>query len=47
MIPPANAADYQRELRRSRLVSLPGLGHVPFEEDPDRSLEPVRVFLHE
>jgi pimeloyl-ACP methyl ester carboxylesterase len=45
MIPPANAADYQRELRDSRLVTLPGLGHVPFEEAPDRSLEPVRAFL--
>jgi pimeloyl-ACP methyl ester carboxylesterase len=45
MIPPANAADYQRELAHSELVTLPGLGHVPFEEAPDRSLEPVRAFL--
>ena len=29
------------------LVRLPDLGHVPFEEDPDRSLGPVERFLAE
>jgi pimeloyl-ACP methyl ester carboxylesterase len=45
MVPVANAADYGRELPDSRLVVLPGLGHVPMEEDPARSLAPVRDFL--
>ncbi|WOJ95103.1 alpha/beta hydrolase [Congregibacter variabilis] len=45
MIPIENAADYQRVLPDSRLVPLPKLGHVPQEEDPLRSLPPVRTFL--
>jgi len=45
MIPISNAADYQRYLARATLVRLPNLGHVPFEEDPDRSLVPVQSFL--
>ncbi len=45
MIPISNAADYQRHIPRVRLVRLPGLGHLPFEEDPARSLSPVERFL--
>ena len=45
MIPLANAADYTRNLHRSTLVVLPGLGHVPQEEAPARSVEPVISFL--
>ncbi|MGG5808111.1 alpha/beta fold hydrolase [Falsiroseomonas sp. CW058] len=45
MVPATNAADYLRELPDARLVTLPGLGHVPMEEDPARSLAPVRDFL--
>jgi pimeloyl-ACP methyl ester carboxylesterase len=45
MVPVANAADYQRALPDSRLVVLPGLGHVPMEEAPAASLAPVRDFL--
>lgn len=45
MIPLTNAADYLKALPDGRLVALPGLGHVPQEEAPDRSLEPVRAFL--
>ena len=40
MIPIANAADYLRDLPHAILVRLPGLGHVPFEEDPATSLAP-------
>ena len=36
MIPVANAADYLRALPDARLATLPGLGHVPHEEAPDR-----------
>ena len=45
MIPPRNAADYARAIPRSRLVMLPGLGHVPFEEAPEASLRPLLPFL--
>ncbi len=45
MIPISNAADYLRHLPHATLVRLPNLGHVPFEEDPARSLAPVERFL--
>lgn len=45
MIPFTNAADYRRVMRNATLVPLPGLGHVPQEEAPARSLEPIRAFL--
>ena len=45
MIPISNAADYLRYMPHARLVSLPSLGHVPFEEDPVKSIAPVEVFL--
>lgn len=45
MIPPANARDYLRVMRDARAVTLPGLGHVPFEEGPVASLAAVRPFL--
>ena len=47
MVPASHAADYARELPDSRTVILPGLGHVPMEEDPPRSLAPVRDFIRE
>ncbi|ACI97725.1 alpha/beta fold hydrolase [Rhodospirillum centenum] len=47
MIPVSNAADYARALHDSRTVTFPDLGHVPQEEAPARSLEPVRKFLAE
>lgn len=45
MIPIGNAADYLRDMPHAALVRLPGLGHVPFEEDPLGSLPPVERFL--
>jgi pimeloyl-ACP methyl ester carboxylesterase len=45
MIPFSNAADYERDIPGAKLVALPGLGHVPFEEDPAASLPPVLAFL--
>ena len=45
MIPIGNAADYLRDLPHATLVRLPSLGHVPFEEDPVRSIAPVEHFL--
>jgi pimeloyl-ACP methyl ester carboxylesterase len=45
MIPVANAQDYSRALPNASLVTLPTLGHVPHEEDPATSLQPVLAFL--
>lgn len=45
MIPYSNAQDYLKVLPDARLVSLPDLGHVPFEEDPATSLTPLKEFL--
>lgn len=45
MIPVANAQDYLAELPDARLVVLPGLGHVPQEEAPAASVQPVLDFL--
>jgi pimeloyl-ACP methyl ester carboxylesterase len=45
MVPARHAPDYERELRDSRTVVLPGIGHVPMEEDPAGSLGPLREFL--
>ncbi len=47
MIPIANAADYQRNLANATLVRLPNSGHVPQEETPAQSLQPVRAFLEQ
>lgn len=44
-IPMSNAADYQALLKNSRFVPLPGLGHVPQEEAPMRSVVPLKAFL--
>ena len=45
MIPVANAADYAGAIPNVRLVTLPGAGHVPFEERPAESLVPVLAFI--
>ena len=45
MIPVTNAEDYRKALPNSTLVKLSNLGHLPFEEAPAQSLEPVRAFL--
>lgn len=45
MIPISNAADYLRALPTAKLVRLPNLGHLPFEEAPDEALAPVERFL--
>lgn len=45
MIPFANSADYLKALSNSKLVSFPGVGHLPHEENPVESLKPLRKFL--
>ena len=45
LIPPVNAQSFRRDIAGSQLVILPGLGHVPQEENPQASVAPVRQFL--
>jgi pimeloyl-ACP methyl ester carboxylesterase len=45
MVPASHAADYARELRDSRTVVLPGIGHVPMEEKPEAGLAALVRFL--
>jgi pimeloyl-ACP methyl ester carboxylesterase len=45
LIPVANADDYLAALPDARKIVLPGIGHLPHEEDPAGSLPPVRAFL--
>ncbi|GEN98553.1 alpha/beta hydrolase [Novosphingobium sediminis] len=47
MIPIRNAQDYLSLMPHARLVRLPGMGHVPFEESPAAVLPPLRAFLAE
>ena len=47
LIPFANAQDYLRAIPHSRLVALPGAGHVPQEEIPATSVAEVTKFLDE
>ena len=46
LIPPENAYRFGRDLANDTLVILQGAGHVPMEEIPARSLEPVLSFLN-
>jgi len=45
MIPVANAMDYQRAIPHAQRVVLPGVGHLPHEEQPQSSLQALRDFL--
>jgi len=45
LIPPDNARRFHADIAGSTLVVLDALGHVPQEEDPVRSVAPVKAFL--
>lgn len=45
LIPPSTADRFVADLHGARLVRFPELGHVPQEEDPARSVQPVLEFL--
>jgi pimeloyl-ACP methyl ester carboxylesterase len=47
LIPPLVARQFHEQIAGSRLVVFDELGHVPHEEDPARSVAPVRAFLQE
>ncbi|HSQ73156.1 MAG TPA: alpha/beta fold hydrolase [Rubrivivax sp.] len=45
LIPPAAGRVFEERIPGSRLVVFDGLGHVPQEEDPARTVAPVKDFL--
>ncbi len=45
LIPPATGQVFKQQIAGSQLVVFEELGHVPQEEDPVRSVAPVKVFL--
>ncbi|MBI3568014.1 MAG: alpha/beta hydrolase [Gemmatimonadetes bacterium] len=45
LIPPENAERFHHDIAGSTLVIFDGLGHVPHEEDPARTVAVVRRFL--
>lgn len=47
MIPATNAADYLRAMPNARLVTLPGVGHLPQEEAPQASVAALQAFLRQ
>jgi len=47
LIPPGVAQDFKARIDGSRLVLFDDLGHVPQEEDPDGTVQPVKEFLNQ
>lgn len=45
LIPPAVGRQFEQRIAGSRRVQFDDLGHVPQEEDPVRSVEPVKAFV--
>ena len=45
VIPFTNSADYLAAIPHARLAALPGVGHLPQEEAPERSLTRLMEFL--
>jgi pimeloyl-ACP methyl ester carboxylesterase len=42
---PASAVELQRRIPKAELLVLPGVGHMPYEEAPERFNEAVSEFL--
>jgi pimeloyl-ACP methyl ester carboxylesterase len=42
---PASAAELQRRMPKAELLVLPGVGHMPYEEAPERFNKAVGEFL--
>lgn len=45
LIPPSMAQRFAADIRGAKLVVFDGLGHVPQEEDPARTVQPVLEFV--
>ncbi|MDO9004688.1 MAG: alpha/beta hydrolase [Aquabacterium sp.] len=46
LIPPDNAEHFKQDIPGSQLVMFDGLGHVPQEEDPARTVAALKTFLN-
>ncbi|WP_294766804.1 alpha/beta hydrolase [uncultured Rhodoferax sp.] len=46
LIPPDNAQKFARDLPHARVQLFDDLGHVPQEEDPQRTVQALRAFLN-
>ena len=46
LIPPDNAEHFKQDIAGSQLVMFDGLGHVPQEEDPVRTVAALKTFLN-
>jgi pimeloyl-ACP methyl ester carboxylesterase len=46
LIPLDNAHQFARDIKGSKLVVFDDLGHVPQQEDPQRTLNVLRAFLN-
>jgi pimeloyl-ACP methyl ester carboxylesterase len=45
LVPPSVGQKFKQDIAGSELVVFDDLGHVPHEEDPVRTVAPVRAFL--
>jgi len=45
LVPPSVGRQFEQDIAGSELVVFDELGHVPHEEDPQRSVAPVQAFL--
>ena len=45
LVPPSVGRQFEQDIAGSELVVFDELGHVPHEEDPQRSVTPVQAFL--
>ena len=45
LIPPEVGQQFHQRIKGSQIVVFADLGHVPQEEDPQRSVAPVKAFL--
>ena len=45
-VDPGSAAQLCRQFENGRLLMLPGVGHLPYEEAPEQFNEAVIEFLH-
>jgi pimeloyl-ACP methyl ester carboxylesterase len=45
LFPPAHGREFQQRIAGSQLVVFDDLGHIPHEEDPARTVVPVKSFL--
>ena len=46
LIPLDNAHQFERDILDSKLVVFDHLGHVPQQEDPERTVDALRAFLN-